>query len=58
MALGTNYKRNEDIEDKSIAKRLEKAKKLSKELGGNLSLASSVVLGRMSLEQAKREVGK
>ena len=58
MALGTNYKRNEDRGDKAIAARIAKAKELSKELGGDLGLAASVVLGRMTLEQAKREAGK
>lgn len=58
MALGTNYKRNQDNGDKAIAKRLAKAKELAKELGGDLGLASSVVLGRMTLEQAKREARK
>ena len=49
MALGTNYKRNEDRGDKAIAARIAKAKELSKELGGDLGLAASVVLGRMTL---------
>lgn len=58
MALLTNYKRNHDNEDKAIAQRIARAKQLAKELGGDLGLASSVVLGRMTLEQAKREAGK
>lgn len=58
MALGTNYKRNQDRADKATAERLAKAKALAQELGGNLELASQVVLGRKTLEQARNEALK
>ncbi|MGZ8442555.1 MAG: hypothetical protein ACXWXZ_04065 [Candidatus Binatia bacterium] len=55
MALGTNYKRNIDRSDKAIQDRMNKAVELAKELNGDLALASRVVLGRISLEEAKRK---
>lgn len=58
MALGTNYKRNKDREDKAVEARIQRAKDMAKELGGNLGLASSVVLGKITIEQAKREAVK
>ena len=53
MALGTNYRRNVGLEDSAASKRMAKARELSKELGGDLGLASSVVLGRMTMDEAK-----
>lgn len=53
MALGTNYRRNAGKEDYIIAVRIAKAKELAKVLGGDLGLASAVVLGRLTEEQAK-----
>lgn len=58
MALETNYKRNQDMSDNAIAYRIAKAKELAKELNGNLDLASAVVLGRKTMEQAVKEAAK
>lgn len=58
MALGTNYKRNQDKGDNAIALRIAKAKELAKGLNGNLELASAVVLGRKTMEQAIKEAAK
>jgi len=58
MALGTNYRRNSGKEDAAIAGRIAKAKELAKELSGDLGLASSVILGRMTMEQAKEAFRK
>ncbi len=58
MALGTNYKRNQDKSDNAIASRIAKAQELAKQLNGNLELASAVVLGRKTLEQAMKESAK
>lgn len=58
MALETNYKRNQDKSDNAIAYRIAKAKELAKELNGNLDLASAVVLGRKTMEQAVKEAAK
>lgn len=58
MALGTNYKRNQDKSDNAIASRIAKAKEIAKELNGNLELASAVVLGRKTMEQAVKDAAK
>ena len=58
MALGTNYRRNAGKEDAAIAGRIAQAKELAKELGGDLGLAASVILGRMTMEQAKEACRK
>lgn len=42
-------------EDKAIEARVWKAKELAKELGGDLGLATCVVLGSMNMDQAKLE---
>jgi hypothetical protein len=52
MALGTNYKRNSDRNEKRIEKNMARAKELAKELG-SLDLAAKVVLGKITIEDAK-----
>ena len=54
MSLGTNYRRNVGKEDAAIARRISNAIELAnKELGGDIGLGASIVLGRMTIEEAR-----